>query len=109
MERSEFWGWLARRVNAVVRACRDNNIRFLWVDDIIAPSSPSEASTTTTAFVSENDGESFVQYRVSLCLNKEALAAYNKGEWSRILPEPHAKGWLTIRRADKEMEINITL
>lgn len=36
----EFWGRLARRMDAVFRAPRDNNIRFLWVDDIIAPASP---------------------------------------------------------------------
>jgi hypothetical protein len=27
-------------MDAVFRAPRDNNIRFLWVDDIIAPASP---------------------------------------------------------------------
>jgi hypothetical protein len=112
IERLEFWGRVARRINDVLRASRDNNMRFLWVDDIIAPTLPLqklEASTITIAFVSEDDGKSFVQYRVSLSLSEEAVAAYCKGEWSRILPEPDAIDWFTISRANKEIKINIVL
>ena len=111
-ESREFWGRLARLMNAVLRASPDKNIRFLWVDDVIFPPSlPSQgaASTTTAAFVSENDGKSFVQYKVKLFFTDGAVAAYRGGDWSRLLPEPDATNWFTISRTDKEMQVKIVL
>jgi hypothetical protein len=108
----KFWARLARCVNAVLRASRDNNIRFLWVDDILATAPALQqrpASMTTTAFVSENSGKSFVQYRVNLFFTEGAVTAYHNGEWSRILPEPEATTWVRISRAEKEITIDIVL
>jgi hypothetical protein len=111
-ESREFWGRLARLMNAVLRASPDKDIRFLWVDDVIAPPSlplQGAASTTTAAFVSENGGKSFVQYGVNLFFTDGAVAAYRGGEWSRLFPQPDATNWFTISRTHKEMQINIVL
>jgi hypothetical protein len=31
----EFWSRLARRINSGLQASRDNNVRFIWVDDFV--------------------------------------------------------------------------
>jgi hypothetical protein len=106
----EFWARLARRVNAVFRASRDNNIRFLWVNDILAPTAPLQqrpASMITSAFVSEGAGKTFVQYRVNLFFTEGAVSAYHNGERSRILPDPDAMDWVRISRTEKEITIDI--
>jgi hypothetical protein len=99
-------------MNAVFRASRDNNIRFLWVDDIIAPAAPVQqrpASMITTAFVSENDGQSFIQYRVGLSFTADAVTAYRNGAWDQLLPEPDDTDWVRIRISRAEKEINVVL
>ena len=107
-EISEFWRWLPRRVNDVLRASRDNNIRFLWVDDIILGTvqpEPGWGSIRAMAFVSEDSGTSFVHYQVTMSLSPSAAAAYRKGDWRRLLPDSGATGWLEIDRAAKTLEI----
>ena len=111
-ESREFWGRLARLMNAVLRASPDKDMRFLWVDDVIAPPSlplQGAATTITAALLSKNDGKSFVQYRVRLSFTEGAIVAYRNSEWSRLLPEPDATNWFTISRTDKEIQIDIVL
>lgn len=57
------------------------------------------------AFVSEDSGRSFVHYRVSVRFSRPSGEAYREGEWNRILPHPESTGWLTISRANKEIEV----
>lgn len=107
---AEFWGRLARRINEALSASTDNNIRFLWVDDIIPPKAPpgvAQASAVTTALVSENSGKSFVEYRVLLRFNDAASAAFHAGEWSRLLPRLDRTDWLRISRANKDLEVTL--
>ena len=99
-------------MNAVLRASPDKDMRFLWVDDVIAPPSlplQGAATTITAALLSKNDGKSFVQYRVRLSFTEGAIVAYRNSEWSRLLPEPDATNWFTISRTDKEIQIDIVL
>ena len=107
-ELSDFWGLLVRRINSALRDSRDDNVRFLWVDDIVAPVSPllgGEAAAITTAFVSEDSGTSFIQYRACLFLSEAAVAAYGERDWSRLLPAQNSTDWIVISRADKELTI----
>jgi hypothetical protein len=109
-ESCEFWARLARLINAALRASRDNDIRFLWVDDIIPPTSAlgaGPASAITTAFVSENGGASFVEYQVSLSFSEAAVAAYRNQECSSILPKSDAADWFAISREAKMLKISI--
>src|SRR5215471_13696981 len=93
----EFWARLARRITDVLRSSRDNNIRFLWVDDVVPEMSLPAAGhkfMRATAFVSENNGKSFVQYRVKLAFSEIAAETYRSGEASELLPNPDSAGWL---------------
>jgi hypothetical protein len=107
-ETSEFWSRLARCINGELRVSRDNNIRFLWVDDFgpgtVLPKLDQDL-VLASAFVSEDSGKSFVPYRVTLNLSTSAAEAFRKGEWSRLLPHQDSSGWLTISRTNKEIEI----
>jgi hypothetical protein len=79
----KFLGRLARHANAVLAASKDNNVRFLWIDDIVSPTmSPvtGEASLVTTAHVSENGGRSFVCYRVTLQFSETFVTARHEGD-----------------------------
>jgi hypothetical protein len=107
-EISEFWGRLPRRMNDVLRASRDNNIRFLWVDDVVPGTvqpEPGRGAMHAMAFVSEDSGKSFVHYRVTVSLSPSAVEAYRKGDWRRLLPDSGTTGWLEIDRAAKALEI----
>jgi hypothetical protein len=107
-ENSEFWRRLPRRINDALRALRDNNVRFLWVDDIVPGTVRPGAdcgSIYAMAFVSEDSGTSFVHYQVTVSLNRSAMEAYHKGDWRRLLPDPGTSGWLEIDRTAKTLEI----
>jgi hypothetical protein len=105
---NNFLGRLARHANAVLAASKDNNLRFLWIDDIVSPKIlpvPSDASLETTAYVSENGGRSFVCYRVTLQLGRTSAARLDS--WSALLPKPDSTDWLQISRANKEIVIDL--
>lgn len=107
-EDSEFWDRLARRINEARRATRDDTLRFLWLGGFVPGSlspAPEHDGVLAQAFVSEDDGRSFVHYRVCLRLGGSAAAAYRKGEWRRLLPPPGSTGWLAIDRARKTIDI----
>jgi hypothetical protein len=107
-EGSEFWGRLARRINDKLRATRDNNLRFLWVDDFVPGTVLPQLEQRTVlamAFVSEDSGRSFVQYRVRLRLRPSAAEAYRKGEWRSLLSDPDTTG-LSVNREDRQIEID---
>src|SRR5262245_60805687 len=70
-----FWAPLARRATDVLYRSRDNNIRFLWIDDIVDPASAlqvGETSAATFAYVSEDSGTSHVRYQVTLRFSEAA-------------------------------------
>ena len=105
---SEFWGRLARHINAVLRASRNNHVRFLWVDDFIPGSVVprlDQGEAFATAFVSEDSGRSFVHYRVALHLSTAAAEAFRMGEWSRLLPDANSDTWLAVDRTLKQIDI----
>jgi hypothetical protein len=109
-ERSEFWARLARRANAVLPASRDNSIRFLWIDDIMEPTSlvqQGETSAVTFAYVSEDDGRSFVEYQTNVRISERAATAYRAGDCNGLLPEPGTDHWFTIDRTGKQLTIDI--
>jgi hypothetical protein len=105
----EFWARLARRMTDVLRSSRDNKIRFLWVDGVIPdrpPLATGQKSMLATAFVSENDGKSFVQYSVKLSFSEMAAEAYRRGKGSERLPKPGSTEWLKISTVNKGIEVD---
>jgi hypothetical protein len=110
IEDAEFWARLARCVNDQHRSSPDNGIRFLWLDNIVPDALPLQSGgnpLTAIAFVSENDGRSFVQYRVGLSFGEGAVAACNAGNWPSILPKADVADWFKIDRAGKELTIHL--
>lgn len=109
MEDSAFWKRLTWRINAELRASRDNNIRFLWLDGFV-PSTIAlnleQSEVLAEAYVSENDGKSFIHYRVRLHLNKPAAEACRDSQSCRFLPDSAATGWLVVNRAKKTIEVD---
>jgi hypothetical protein len=105
---SEVWQRLARRINDRLRASRDNNIRFLWLDGFV-PDRLRRNSTKTkvlaTAFVTEGDGKSDTHYRVEMHLSTVAADAFRMGEWNKLLPPADSDRWLKVDRAAKEIGI----
>jgi hypothetical protein len=107
-EGSEFWIRLVRCINDVLRTSGDNNIRFLWVDDFVPGTIVTQLDqgmVLARAFVSEDSGKSFAEYRVTVHLSKSAADAYRVNEWTRLLPQPGSTGWLTITRTTREIAI----
>ena len=88
-EDSIFWQRLARRINDRLRASRDNNIRFLWLDGLVPGSVTPQLDQNkvlATAFVTEGDGKSDTHYRVEMHLSTPATDAFRMGEWNKLLP-----------------------
>ncbi len=107
-EDSEFWDRLARRINDALRTSRDNDIRFLWVDGFVPGSiSPDidHDAVLTKAFVSEDDGRSFIPYQIRLHLDQSTFLACSKGDWDHRLPPSGATEWLTVGQRSKTIEI----
>jgi len=107
-EEAEFWPRLARRINAELRASRDNNIRFLWLDDFVPDTlwpQLERGMVLVWAFLSENSSKSFVEYRVCLHLSSAAVESYRNGDWNTLVPGPDATGWCAIDRASKEIDV----
>jgi hypothetical protein len=106
----EFWVRLARRMTDVLRSSRDNTIRFLWVDDVVPDMqllAMGQKSMLATAFVSENDGKSFVPYRVKLSFSEMAAEAYRRGNGSELLPTLDSTEWFKINTVNKGIEVDI--
>jgi len=105
----EFWARLARRMTDVLRSSRDNTIRFLWVDDVV-PDMPLLAAgqkfILATALVSENNGKSFIQYKVKISFSEIAAEAYRSGRGSELLPKPGSTEWLKISTVNKGIEVD---
>jgi hypothetical protein len=106
MEEAEFWGRLVRHVNQVIRAYRDNNVRFLWGDDLVPGSLQwDQDDLLAHAFSTEDGGRSFVHYKMRMSFSRSAPEAYRKAEWNSLLPDPAYPGWLEISRVSKEIHI----
>jgi hypothetical protein len=68
-EDTAFSGLLARRINQMLRDTGDDDLRFLWMDDIVPRSIQMQASQdamAAVALVSEDGGKSFVHYRLEI-------------------------------------------
>jgi hypothetical protein len=106
-EDSEFWPRLARRVTRELSASRDNNVRFLWVDDLVPGTLAvllDQHALVAKAYVDEGGGKSF-QYRMTLHLSAAAAEAYHRGDWSRLMPPADSTNWLRLNRPEKEIDI----
>jgi hypothetical protein len=103
----EFWARLARRMTDVLRSSRDNNIRFLWVDDVVPdrpPFATGQKAMMATAFVSE--GKSFIQYRVKLSFSEMAAEACRRGKRTELPPTADSTEWFKISRVNKDIEVD---
>lgn len=110
-EESEFWPRLSRCINGALRASRDNNIRFVFVDCFVPGTISAQLEQRglfAEAYVSEDNGRSFFHYQVKMHLSSDALEAYCKGEWAKLLPAPASTHWLRVNRAKQEIEIRIS-
>jgi hypothetical protein len=103
-EDSEFWQRLARRINDRLRASRDNNIRFLWLDGFV-PGSVTPQLDQNKVLATEGDEKSDIHYRVELHLSTVAADAFRMGEWNKLLPSADSDRWLKVDRAAKEIGI----
>ena len=110
----EFWVRLAWWVTGVMASSRDNNIRFLWVDDfwtkryVPPPRELTAGEILLRADVSEDSGTSFVSYRVRLLMSDESVAMCLAGEWDRLLPAPARPHLIKVSRANKHIEIDLS-
>ena len=105
---TEFWLRLSRCINDALRRSGDNNVRYLWMDGVVPESvAPrlDQNSVSATAYVSEDSGKSFIHYRLTLRLSKSTAAAYDEGEWDRLLPDADSAEWLTVNRTAKEIDV----
>jgi hypothetical protein len=108
LEEAEFWDRLARRINAALRASRDNCRRFLWLDGFVPDTRLPQLEQGTVliwAFVSEDDGKAFAEYRLCLHLVESAVEKYRNGEWAGLLPGQDSAEWLAIDRASREIDV----
>ena len=104
----EFWARLARRMSDVLRSSRDNNIRFLWVDDVL-PDSPLLATghKSMLAIAWVYGGKSDGQYKVKLSFSEMAAEAYRCGKRTELLPDPDSTEWFKISPVDQYIEVDI--
>jgi hypothetical protein len=104
----EFWTHLSLLMNGQLRASRDNSRRFLWIDgfvpDTLLPKL-EQGRVLVWAYVSEDSGKSFAEYRVCLHLSTAAVDLYRKGEWSSLLPRADANQWFALDRAAREIDV----
>ena len=107
-DETEYWTHLSRRVSAELRASRDNNVRFLWMDGVVPGTLSLQLEREeihALAFISEDSIKTFVHYRVTLHLGAAAMEALARGEWTRLLPPADTTGWLRVDRARKEIDV----
>ena len=107
IDEAEFWLRLRQRINAALRAWRDSNVRVLWVGDFVPDALLPQLERGVVlvwVLVSENDGRSFIEYRLCLHLSESAVEKYRNGQWRELLPKPGATGWLAVDRASKEID-----
>lgn len=105
---AEFWARLRQQMNAKLRASHDKGIRFLWIDDFVPDTllpKLEEGEVLVWAYVSEDSGKSFVEYRLRLCLNTSAVERYRSGAWSALLPTTDTSQWFALDRAAKEIDV----
>ena len=73
MTEREFWTALEFRVSREIQRFRDNRLRFLFCDGFIPDDvQPSEDAIVGRAFISEDDGRSFPDYRFRVWLCERA-------------------------------------
>ena len=107
IEDSEFWPRLARRITRELSVSRDNNLRFLWVDDFVPGTLEVQLDQRVLlarAYVDEGDRKYF-SYRVTLHLSAAAAEAYHRADWSRLMPPADSTNWLRLNRDEKEIDI----
>mgnify|MGYP001116419844 CR=1 FL=1 len=104
----DFWVRLGLLMNVRLRASLDNNRRFLWIDgfvpDTLLPKL-DDGKVLVWAYVSEDSGKSFVEYRVCLHLSAEAVERYREGRWSALLPRADSDRWFALDRAAREIDV----
>ena len=96
---TEFWQDLQCCINERIGSFSDNHLRFLYVDGFV-PAKSAELqygeSIQGKAFVSEDDGTSFVDYDFSVEL-VDSLPDFSSA--------PASDDWLTINRRNRTITI----
>jgi hypothetical protein len=109
MPEREFWLRLADRVTGVLKASRDNHIRFLWIDGFHTGTGDVTVDlerrvVTTRAWVY---GGKITTYLATLCLTPSAAENWRNGRWAALLPAESEGDWLSISISDERMEIRL--
>ena len=107
MTEGEFWTALEFRVCREIERSGGERLRFLWCDGLF----PDNEQTDTTALVgraliSEDGGRTFENYRFRLSLDPAMRG--RRGDWDALLPSETARGWLTVDRDGRRLEIRPT-
>lgn len=109
-DEADFWLRLGHRITEQLWMSGDNNLRFLWVDGAVPDAllaKLEDALVLVWMFVSEDNGKSFAEYKVTVSLDPSGIENYRNGCWMELLPHPEATGWLTVRRDAKEMDVRL--
>ena len=105
MTERDFWTTLEFRVSREIQRPRDNRLRFLFCDGFIPDDvQPSDDAIVGRAFISEDDGRSFPDYRFRLWLSASVRGSSGVN-WDALLPPESSHDWLTIDRDQKYIEM----
>ena len=105
-----FWEGLARMLNKAFLSSEDLAISHLSIDGIVNPDikiiSASETRIIADSFASEDDGKSYIDYKISISTNAKSL-----GEFEETFPFKSIQdltGKLNVSTAKKKVVLNAT-
>src|SRR5262245_39696341 len=107
MTEAEFWTALEFRVSREIQGLSDNRLRFLFCDGFVPDDvQPTANAIVGRAFVSEDDGRSFPDYRFRVSLSGR-VSGPSGVSWDALLPPDSSHDWLTIDRERKFIEMRL--
>jgi hypothetical protein len=105
----EFWLALEYRLSREFGRLASNDLRFLWCDGFeradALVSAEGSSWVTGRAFISEDDGRSFVEYRFEL---GPVARQRSEIDWGELLPDDSSSGWLHVDRGRKELRLLVS-
>ena len=105
----------------MLRGCKDNNLRFLWVDTIIPeadwllwndivprtdPPRSDDPSIWAIALVYGGSGSGSEKYWITMSLGPTATEAFRRRDIDALIPED-STDWLSVDRTLKAITIQI--